>query len=126
VTYHEAFWVATATAAPVIALANTVSISDIGRVRPASRRSKVSSAKMRIGNFVRWSALAVYAVQVAVLWQSLFALLQQSDMGYPWEILVIVLTTSGLLMVFFNAVVVTNLKAAGGESEGEADDVPQP
>ena len=68
--FHESFWVAVATAAPVIALANTVSLIDVVNVRLSS---KVPHRRPR-----SWNSWASKVAYFSVIFLSCLNLLNQS------------------------------------------------
>lgn len=101
-TYHESFWVAVAAAAPVIALANTVTITDLTSAYfsfdPASFRSRRSHTFSRLGYLAYVSCSAVnLCVLGLVLYIGLKSLYEGVDEIPPASVSFFV--TIGLLYV---------------------------
>jgi len=80
--YHEAFWVAVAAAAPVIALANTVTITDIvgARYSPGARLRAGNSGSYYVVIFI---AAANLVFQAAWMVAALISLLHENDSYFP-------------------------------------------
>lgn len=103
VAYHVDLWVATAAAAPVIALAGVLSASDwVGGIRQLGRSAHTSLPArdqiMRTANQQKWLIIANLALQIWMLYIALFSLATTQDRS-PAAIPVIVEPTGILLLV---------------------------
>jgi hypothetical protein len=99
--YHENFWVAVAAAAPVIALANTVSIADAGKIWYGSKSS--SRSTKILFNVIVYVSIVNYAAQAAALTAALNSLNAGRVMGRPEPVIAEIIY--GLLSICF----ITNL-----------------
>lgn len=86
---------ATAAAAPVIALANTVIIADAGNAWIESKKSKKKCNIQSAAISILFSVGANYVLQTIILTVSLTALYQQSDSDQPWWQMTFVITGDG-------------------------------
>ena len=85
--YHEAFWVAVAAAAPVIALANTVSITDVVNLWT---RFKIPRTKMSLQSISGLQSIYItvvfissvnLVVQANAMYTALRSLFAEHDLG---------------------------------------------
>jgi hypothetical protein len=82
--YHEAFWVAAGTAAPVIALALAVALADVGRTFTSfTERGDPKPAQIGVALALAVIAVADFIAMGVVLAISLFSLAQGVDRGPP-------------------------------------------
>jgi hypothetical protein len=91
--YHETFWVAVTATAPVIALAATVSFSDILRLIDVGRgANKSPGSKREPGTmYVAWASLlctANMAAQLVFLLIALMSIAKGSDKGRGFDFIV--------------------------------------
>ena len=96
--YHEAYWVAIATAAPVIALANTVAITDALSVRFEAKVLPPARYWGQAYLTIFIISICSFLVQGLALADALRSLFAGKDEGHGS--LITVFVTSGLLAVF--------------------------
>lgn len=105
-SYHEAFWLATAAAAPVIALAAVVALPDMAdATREASNAAQDAvrySVEARFESSSRaarsqYATLGIVLAQAALLAVSLSALATHRDVMPAW--VAIVLAVSGIMLL---------------------------
>lgn len=101
-TFHSDFWVATATAAPVIALSAIVSVNET--MSQASKdiitNTAVPSSYLKCLNAALWTNLSNIFIQVLVLTFSLQALATDSNEGSPF--LTQYLTVIGFILLILS------------------------
>jgi hypothetical protein len=103
VAYHETFWVAAAAAAPVIALANTVSLADASRFWFDTNKLLLTARRQIMIIILIIQSCVNFLMQSAVLAIALICLSAKSDEGSPvWP--VIVFLAAGLLIVLLNSI----------------------
>lgn len=118
--YHEAYWVAIATAAPVIALANTVSITDAANVwlnAKTRRRNSVPSALYV--TVISYSVINT-VLQLGALIQALLSLLKGKD--YWDATLALLSVVSGLVLVFLTVMASVRLRYGILEDQNTPND----
>lgn len=114
--YHEAFWVVTGTAAPVIALAVVVAIPDLADVR-----YRVPAAVWEKGKAARWAMVGTYAaffdfmLMAYLLPVSLWSIANGKNEIAPS--LAVTLATVGVILVF-----ISTATAIFGRQEGDVSD----
>jgi hypothetical protein len=101
VAYHETLWLAVAAAAPVIALANTVSIVDAASTWTESKQfSKYSLGRFRTQKFftiISFIGSLNYTIQTITLFDALSSLGSGEDLMPP--VVVVILMGLGLPLV---------------------------
>jgi hypothetical protein len=111
--FHEYFWAAIATAAPVIALANTVSITDVVNVwLDAKARPRSFISRFYYFVVVFCSALNLI-LQVIALLIALLCLLSKRDLASPVAAIVFVIL--GLVYVLITVLISAVLKYKLGQ-----------
>jgi hypothetical protein len=81
--YHEAFWVAVAAAAPVIALANTVTMTDVAGVWLDAKVKRRSSIAREVYIGVLVFSGSSLLTQAYYLYRALQSLIAQNDAARP-------------------------------------------
>ena len=104
---HESLWIAAAAAAPIIALANTATITDVIGVY-FEKRSRIRSV-YTVSIVVFFSSIGLI-LQGVVLYYSLYSLLDGTDPIYPqFAILLLVFGLGFLLLNIFSSIAVRSL-----------------
>ena len=78
-SYHEAYWVAVATAAPVIALAFTVSLSDAVNTRLDADVRKIGVTSKAIYAAIIFGSAGNFILQIVALYLALKSLYQEHN-----------------------------------------------
>jgi uncharacterized membrane protein len=109
VSYHEAFWVVTGTAAPVIALAAVVALPDTSAMTsrtvqhfgsawlPTAEQLKTGSELWTRAAIIKVSAVTNLVAQACLLLISLMALMWASNPLSPW--VAVAIAVGGILLL---------------------------
>jgi len=115
-TYHESFWLATGAAAPVIALAAVVALSDaLQTERDAKSPYGIWAASWGTATVTSMISILNVIVQAALLAVSLSALAYGQNVMPPW--VAIVLAVGGILLLGWTLAIGAAIRRKLGELE---------